>query len=158
MFPSIDNISGLKGVRSILDARQNQFRSTACIIEALKLCLEGNNSLFNKKHFLQSEAIAQGPHVSCFYSDIAIQYFDVKALEYATICWKRFRDDIFIVWPHSTDELDILFDYINKVDSTKKIQFTMEVATDTLEFLDLKLKFNKKSKRKSVDVFYTFSP
>ena len=26
-----------------------------------------------------------------------------------------------------------------------KIQFTMEVATDTLEFLDLKLKFDKKA-------------
>ena len=115
---------------------------------------------YNKKHFLHSDGTAPGPHMSCSYSNIAIQYFDVIALEYApaTICWKRFRDDIFIVWPHSTDELDILFDYINKVDSTKKIQFTMEVATDTLEFLDLKLKFNKKSKRKSVDVFYTFSP
>ena len=158
MFPSIDNISGSKGVKSILNARQDQFRSTACIIQVLKLCLEGNNSLFNKKHFLQSEAVAQDPHVSCFYSDISIQYFDVKALEYETICWKRFRDNIFIVWKHSIDELDILFDYMNKVDSTKKTQFTMEVATDTLEFLDLKLKFNKKSKQKSVDVFYKFSP
>ena len=26
--------------------------------------------------------------------------------------------------------LDIFFDYMNKVDPTKKIQFTMEVATD----------------------------
>ena len=34
----------------------------------------------------------------------------------------------------------------------------MEVATDTLEFLDLKLTFNKKSKQKSVDLFYTISP
>ena len=93
--------------------------------------------------------------MSCSYSDIAIQYFDVKALEHtlATICWKRFRDDIFIVWPHSIDELDIFFDYMNKVDPTKKIQFTMEVATDTLEFLDLKLKFDKESKQISVDVF-----
>ena len=40
MFPSIDNISGLKAVKSILDARQDQFPPTACIIEALKLCLE----------------------------------------------------------------------------------------------------------------------
>ena len=32
---------------------------------------------------------------------------------------------------------------MNKVDPTKKNQFTMEVATDTLEFLDLKLKFDK---------------
>ena len=42
---------------------------------------------------------------------------------------------------------------MNKVDSMKKIQFTIEVATDTLEFLDLKLRFDKESKQISVDVF-----
>ena len=42
---------------------------------------------------------------------------------------------------------------MNKVDRTKKIQCTMEVATETLVFLGLKLKFDKESKRISVDVF-----
>ena len=42
---------------------------------------------------------------------------------------------------------------MNKVDPTKKVQFTMEVATDTLEFLDLKLKFDKESKQIYADVF-----
>ena len=42
---------------------------------------------------------------------------------------------------------------MNKVDPTKKVQFIMEVATDTLEFLDLKLKFDKKSNQISVVVF-----
>ena len=89
--------------KSILDAGKDQFPPTTCIIEALKLCLKCNNSIFNNKHFLQSDGTAQGPHISCSYSDITIQYFDVKGLEYnpATICWKRFRNDIFIVWPHS---------------------------------------------------------
>ena len=122
MFPSIDNISRLKAVKSILDARQDQFPPATSIIAALILCLECINSIFSNKHFLQSEGTAQGPHMSYSYSDIAIQYFDVKTLKYtpATICWKRFRDDIFIVWPYSIDELDIFFDYMNKVDSTKK--------------------------------------
>ena len=60
---------------------------------------------------------------------------------------------IFLLFGHSIDKLDIFFDYMNKVDPTKKIQFTMEVATDTLEFLDLKLKFDKESKQISVGVF-----
>ena len=133
----LPNISGLKTVKSSLDNRQDQFPPTACIIEALKLCLECNNSIFNDKHFLQSDGTAQGPHMSCSYCDIVIQYFDVKALEYtpATICWKRFRGDIFVVWPHSIDELDMFFDYMNKVDPYEKTQFTVEVDTDTLEFL-----------------------
>ena len=114
MFPGIDNISELKAAKSILYARQDQFPPTACIIEALKLCLECYNSIFNNKRFLQSDGTAQGPHMSCSYSDIAIQYFDVKALEYtpATICWKRFWDNIFIAWPHSLDEIDFFFFWI----------------------------------------------
>ena len=39
-----------------------------------------------------------------------------------------------INWPLSIEEAEIVFDYMNKVDATKKIQFPMEVATDTLEF------------------------
>ena len=41
---------------------------------------------------------------------------------------------------------------MNKVDPTKKIQFTMEVATNA-KLLDLKLKFDKESKQISGDVF-----
>ena len=79
MFSSIDNISGLKAIKSILDVRQDHFPPTTCIIEALKLCLECNNSIFDNKHFVQSDGAAQSLHMSCSYSDIAIQYFDVEA-------------------------------------------------------------------------------
>ena len=48
----------------------NQFPPTAYIIEAHKLCLQCNNSIFNNKHFLQSDGTAQGPHMSCLYSNI----------------------------------------------------------------------------------------
>ena len=69
-------------VKSFLDARQDQFSPTACIIEALKLCLEWNNSIFNNKRFLECDGKAKGPHISCSYSDINFQHFNVKALEY----------------------------------------------------------------------------
>ena len=42
---------------------------------------------------------------------------------------------------------------MNNINRTKKNQFTMEVAKDVLEFLDLQLKFDKEYKRISVDIF-----
>ena len=57
MFPSVDNISGLKAVKSIPDARQDQFSPTACIIEALKLCLKCSHPIINNKHFLQHKIL-----------------------------------------------------------------------------------------------------
>ena len=42
---------------------------------------------------------------------------------------------------------------MNNIYMTKKIQFTIEVAEDVLEFLDLKLTLIKKYSRISVDIF-----
>ena len=55
-----------------------------------------------------SDGTAQRSHMSCSYGDIAIEQFDKKTLEYnpAVIGWKRFRDDIFLVWPHSAEDLN----------------------------------------------------
>ena len=57
------------------------------------------------------------------------------------------------MWPHNIDEPDVFFNCMNKVNPTKKIQFTVEVATGTLEFLGLKIKFDKDIKQIYVDVF-----
>ena len=62
MFPSIDNISGFQAVKNVLENRSDQFPPMDCIIEALKLCLESNNSIFNNKFYLQMET-AQGPYM-----------------------------------------------------------------------------------------------
>ena len=93
--------------------------------------------------------------MSCSYSDIAIEQFDKKALEYnpPVIGWNSFGDYILLVWPHSAEDLNLLFNYMINIDKTKKIQFTMEVAQDVLEFLQLRLTFNKEYKRISVDLF-----
>ena len=42
---------------------------------------------------------------------------------------------------------------MNNIDRAKRIQITMQVAKDFLEFLDLKLQFDKEYKRISVDIF-----
>ena len=156
MFPSIDNATGIEAVRDILENRSVDFPPTDCIIEALSLCLRSNNSIFNGQHYLQEDGTAQGPHMSCSYSDIAMYLFDLKALNYPTgvICWKRFRDDVIVVWNDSRSELDQFLYFLNTIDSKKKIQFTMNVAENcALEFLDLQLFFDKTSHTICVDVY-----
>lgn len=49
--------------------------------------------------------------------------------------WKRFLDNVFVVWTHGFVALN------NNLVDTGKIKFTMQVADENaLEFLDLKLK------------------
>ena len=96
--------------------------------------------------------------MSCSYSDFAmtllsysdIARFNLKALSYTpkVLCWKRFRDDIFAAWNHSLQELHKFFEFMNSIDTSGKIKFTMSKANnDTiLEFLDLYLHIKEHNK------------
>ena len=145
MFSNIHNNLGLSSVKKYLGLCSKNIPPTNCLLEALKLCLTSNNSIFNNENYLQIDGTAQGHHMSCSYADIAMADFDKKALEYhfSPTKWKRFRDDIFILWPQGRESVVLFLDYINAIDPTKKIKFTIEVAEpgSYLEFLDLKIKW-----------------
>ena len=155
MFPSIDNNMGIAFVRKYLDERESKDIPTDCVIEALKLCLSCNNSVFNNTNYLQTDGTAEGHHMSCSYADIAIAYYDKKAFSYflSPTTWKRFHDYIFVACEHRIDALPSFLDYVNNVDQAGKIKFTMEVGDQekVLEFLDLRIKCV--DDKLSVDVF-----
>ena len=154
MFPNMDNKSGLLSVKEALTDSNFDVDSTQCIVDALEICLTCNNSRFNHQHFLQTDGTAQGSHMSCSYADIAMAKYDSLANNFhlKPNVWKRFRDDIFVLWEHGTASLFSFLDFLNTMDKAGKIKFTMEIAGDTgLEFLDLKLKFNEGKTR--VDVY-----
>ena len=67
---------------------------------------------------------------------------------------KRFRDDIFSVWKNSLQELHKFFKFMNSIDTSGKIEFTMSIASNysVLEFLDLSLHINEHNKI-CVDVY-----
>ena len=82
-------------------------------------------------------------------------HFDKEALEYylTPTTWKMFRGDVFVLWPHGREFLVSFLDYINTLDPTEKIKFTIEVAepNNYLEFLDLKLQWE--NEKITVDVY-----
>ena len=60
------------------------------------------------------------------------------------LCWKRFRSDIFAVSNHSLQELHKFFEFMNSIDTSGKIKFTLAVANNNsvLDFLELSLNMN----------------
>ena len=154
MFPNIDNRSGLLSVTEALTNSNFDVDSTQCIFDGSEICLTCSNSKFNHQYFLQTDGTAQGSHMSCSYADIAMAKYDSLANKFhlKPSVWKRFRDDVFVLREHGTASLSSFLDYLNTMDKTGKIKFTMEIAGGTgLEFLDLKLKTNEGKIR--VDVF-----
>ena len=120
MFPSINNQMRIESVKNILSNRDDNTPHAECIIEALELCLTCSKSIFNNQHYLQVDGIAQGPHMSCSYCDIAMYPYDLKALSYvpAVKCWNSFCDDVFFLWEHSRDDLGKFFNFMNSIDSS----------------------------------------
>ena len=64
----------------------------ACILEGLGLCLTCKNSIFEDTNFLQTDATAQGTHMSESYNDIAMSKFNTASLQYhlQSTLWERF--------------------------------------------------------------------
>ena len=57
--------------------------------------------------------------------------------------WRRFIDDVFIVWTHGMETLEKFLNYINQAHET--IKFTAEYSTQEVPFLDtLVYKLNNK--------------
>ena len=107
MFPNIDHKSGLLSVKEALTGSNFDVDSAQCIVDALEICLTCNNSTFNHQHFLQTDGTAQGPHMSCSYADIVMAKYDSLANKFhlKPSVWKRFRDDVFVLWEHGPASL-----------------------------------------------------
>ena len=77
MFRHIDSTLGLEAISEILYNRESDFLPAECILDALKPCLECNNSVFKSDFYLQVDVKAMYPHMSYSYSHIAMYKFDV---------------------------------------------------------------------------------
>ena len=66
MFPNIDNKLGLFAFRKALNARENIFPSTTCILEAIKICLKSNHSVLKRISFFKSMAQLWVPKMLSF--------------------------------------------------------------------------------------------
>ena len=104
----------ISSVIKFLDERVRKLPPTQWIIGALELRLNCNDPGFNNTIYIQTDGTTQGPNNSCLYSDMAMTGHVNKALRYDSPpkVWKRFRDDVFIVWTHNTFKLPTFVDYL----------------------------------------------
>ena len=93
-----------------MDLCSKNIPPTKCLLVALELCLTCSNSIFDNEYYLQIDGTAQGSNMSCPYTDIVLPDFDKEAIDYhlSPTTWKRFRDDVFVLWPHGRQSL-VLF-------------------------------------------------
>ena len=142
MYPSIDNKEGLAACKEALDSREKLSPSTECLLEAIKITLECNNSTFNNNHYRQYRGTAMGSHNACSYADLAMTTIGRKILDINNRPndvlfppdWSRFRDDCFSVWFESVPALLNFTEWLNSLNNS--IKFTVKYSEVYLEVLD----------------------
>ena len=95
IFPNIDNNACLQAVLHALNKRKILHPSTECIVEAVRICLECNNSEFNDQNFVQIYGTAMGPKNSCPCTDITMAVVDEVITTQGPFKpehWCRFQD------------------------------------------------------------------
>ena len=95
---------------------------TACVI---KMPSSPTTTLLNRCLKLSGEptyGTAQGPHMSCSYADLALTFYDSKALPFdlSPTTWKSFQDDVFVVWTHGSVCVSLFLEYLSTIDKTGK--------------------------------------
>jgi hypothetical protein len=79
-----------------------------------------------------------GSPLSPVIANFFIEDFEMKAIEQAAhkpVCWFRYVDDTFIIWPHGQEKLGDFLNHLNGLHN--KIQFTMGKEEGRLPFLDI---------------------
>ena len=139
MFPNIDNNLGISAITDALDSRAVKTPSTDCIVEAVKICLQNNNSQSQEEHFLKIHGTAMGPKNACSYADLAMGVIDKKAKsgEIKPNLWWRYRDDICDLWTQGHSKLNDFAWFINSLYPT--IKFTVVSSETSLNVLDITL-------------------
>ena len=107
---------------------------------------------FNDKFYLQIHGTTMGTTFAPNYSNIFMGDFEYKALKNAPnnlqpLIWKRFIDDIFMIWTHGEESLLQFYNFLNDLHPT--IKFDIEYSTQEIHFLDTTIYFNKDNKLES---------
>ena len=136
------NIPNAEGIQAALEALETirpgaQHPTNPSLIKLLELVLKSNNFTFCGRHFLQIGGAAMGTRAAPNYAITHMHRFEklhVYTYHLLALLWKRFIDDIFLIWQHGLMALLAFIHHLNSCHPT--IKFTFEISTSHLPFLD----------------------
>ena len=91
-----------------------------------------------------------GTKLAPSFANLFMGYFEeeyVAPYSKQPFLWKRFIDDILIIWTYGQDELTRFVTYLNSVHET--IKFTCETSVKSVDFLDITIQISDNNDLKS---------
>ena len=100
---------------------------------SLEICSRSKGEIY----YLQKQGTAMGTKMAPAYANLFMGMIETKMTNKHIKIWKRFIDDIFLIWTGTKEELEIYMKTINTIHNT--IKFTYEASDKELTFLDITL-------------------
>ena len=106
--------------------------------DLLNVVLKHNYFQFADKMYHQIQGTAMGTRMAPAYANLFMADLEEKLLDQYHVkptLWKRYIDDILIIWPDNEETLSAFVRYLN--DAHPTIKFTFECSDSSIDFLDL---------------------
>ena len=110
------------------------------LICLLKIVLKNNTFEFDNKFYKQLQGTATGTKLAPAYANIFMGKLEHEILSQAPLkplFYKRYIDDILILWPHSKLQLNDFLFSMNTFHPS--IKFTSEISHERISYLDLNI-------------------
>lgn len=140
LYTNIPIQEGINIFKSFLDSRTDKTMPTIFLITLLTFVLSCNVLTFDKKFFLQLVGCAMGsrvaPTFACLFlgaieKDMLAKWWGIKPIWY-----KRYIDDIFLLWNGDEKSLKEFISYLNSFHPYLKFKATYDFSSKSVEFLD----------------------
>ena len=151
MYTNIPIEEGLSAFKESLESRSEKSVPTHFIMLLLRLVMEKNIFTFNEQHWLQLLGTCMGTRVAPSYANLFMGLLEKKMLNACPVnlkqhllLWKRFIDDILIIWEGSWELFQEFFNFINNFHKTMKFDEPNYASeSNSCDFLDLKISIHE---------------
>ena len=130
--------------RNFSDMNEEMQISTSNIIDALKLCIKNNYFECNGKIHKIIGGVGTGIKLAPPYACIGMGKYEKLVFESENdlvslvLFWKRFIDDIFMLFRGSHEQCANLVTWLNSL-MPENIQFTFDFSKEKIQFLDVEI-------------------
>ena len=139
LYTNIPNEEGVNVIKNLLQV--NQSKVMAVITAFLWLILALNNFIFNVTNYLQLSGVAMGTKCALIYANLFLSHFEdnyiYNLVNNKCSFYKKFIDDIFIIWKSTLDDLKTFVGQLNTLHPT--IKFDTKYSPTLIEFLDTRI-------------------
>ena len=140
LYTNVPIEEGIRRVQRAFDNVPDPQRPDAVLLDLLRTSLLSNDFTFEQDTWLQIKGVAMGKAFGGSFAGLYLGEWERRALLTAPLrpaLWKRFQDDIFLVWEHGADSLSFFLRHLNSCDP--HIQLDLHFDSHSVRFLDLEI-------------------